>query len=207
MAQLLLVRHGRTELNDPANEKIRGYSDVPISFDGKEGVEEAAKFIADMQLPIHRIITSPLQRCVMTSSILSEAVGGAKLYPNQGLLPWNLGRLMGQPVKEVAPQMDKLQEFSDIKAPEGESYRDFYNRWSNALDLMMYYAQAHTDEVLVGVIHSRNMLALPSILGDRNIGDVPVKGGPGPESVVQVSDDDEGNWTYNVIWDKDKSLK
>lgn len=203
MPELLLVRHGRTELNDPANEKIRGYSDIPISFVGKQGVEEAAEFLSKQNFPVHRILSSPLQRGILTASIIAEELS-AKVIPNQGLLPWNLGALSGQPVKEVAPKMDYLQEFPDIKAPEGESYREFYTRWMDTLDMMMFYSLKHSDEVLIGVVHSRNLLALPSILGSRQIGDVPVKGGPGPESVTRVFQDDSGDWKFETIWDKGK---
>lgn len=203
MATLLLIRHARTELNDPTNEKIRGYSDVPISFEGKEATLRTAEFVRSLNLPIQRILSTPLQRGIMTSYLIGEK-SGAKVVPNQGLLPWNLGKLAGQPVKEVAPKMDYLQEFPDINAPEGESYRKFYDRWTEALDLMMFYALAHPDEVLVGVVHSRNLLALPSILGDRQIGDVPVKGGPGPESVTRLDSDESDNWTFKLIWDEGK---
>lgn len=201
MPEVLLVRHGRTELNDPSNEKIRGYSDVPISFIGKQGVEAAAEFIAKQKFPVKRILASPLQRGMMTASLIAEKTG-SRVIPNQGLLPWSLGALTGQPIKEVAPKMDYLQEFPDIKSPEGESYKSFYTRWADALDLMLYYATKHPDETLIGVVHSRNLLALPSILGSRQIGDVPVKGGPGPESVTRVHMDDKGDWKFEVIWDK-----
>jgi broad specificity phosphatase PhoE len=201
MPEILLVRHGRTELNDPSNEKIRGYSDVPISYEGKRGTLEAAEFIAKQKFPIQRILSTPLQRGIMTASLIAEKIN-AKVIPNQGLLPWNLGHLTGKPVSEAAKVMDYLQEFFDIKAPEGESYRSFYTRWAETIDLMLFYAEQHPDETLVAVVHSRNLLALPSILGDRQIGDVPVKGGPGPESITRISHDDNGNWKFETIWDK-----
>lgn len=204
MAQFLLIRHGRTEMNDPQNEKIRGFSDIPLSFEGKEGVNQAGEFVRKQGYSIQRILSTPLQRGIQTASIVAEKLGGAKIIPNQGLTPWNLGKLMGEPVKEVAHKMDYLQEFPDIKAPDGESYRQFYDRWTDALDLMMFYSIAHPDETLVGVVHSRNLLALPSILGSRSVGDVPVKGGPGPESVTRVYSDDSGKWKYEMLFQLDK---
>lgn len=203
MATILLIRHARTELNDPSNEKIRGYADIPISFEGKEATKRTAEFVKGLGLPIQRILSTPLQRGIMTAHLIGQQFD-AKIIPNDGLLPWNLGKLMGQPVKDVAARMDYLQEFPDIKAPEGESYRAFYSRWTDALDLMMFYATAHPDEVVVGVVHSRNLLALPSILGERQIGDVPVKGGPGPESVTRLDSDESNTWSMKLIWDEGK---
>lgn len=207
MAEFLLVRHAKTDLNDPSNEKIRGYSDVPISYEGKKATEETRDFLRGLNLPVQRVVSSPLQRAIMTSSLISEAFGPAQVIPNKGLLPWNLGALSETPVITAIPQMDYLQEFSDIKAPKGESYRSFYARWTASLDMLMYYAEHHLDEILVAVTHSRNLLALPSVLGSRQIGDVPTKGGPEPSSVTKVYQDDSGSWTYKTIWNKPTESK
>lgn len=196
---VFLIRHGKTELNDPANEKIRGYSDIPISRDGKVEVENTRKFLEDGKFPVKRILTSPLQRAMMTAEITASS--HARVYPNQGLLPWNLGRLTAQAVKVVAPTMDYLQEYPDLKAPEGESYRAFYDRWSSTLKKMLVFAEQEPDQIVVGVVHSRNLLALPSIIEGTPIGDVPVKGGPGPASVTQISKDGD-EWKIKVLWDE-----
>jgi len=194
---ILLVRHGRTELNEPADERIRGHADVPISFEGKEGSKKTAKFLRDVGYPITRIISSPLQRAVMTAKLLSQ---DAKVLPNNGLSPWDLGKLTGEPVKEISSQMDWYQHHPQVEVPGGESYQDFYDRWSLALEKMFAYAKANPLEVLVGVVHSRNLLALPSIIGSKGIGSVPVKGGPGPESVTKLTYQDD-TWTTEVVWD------
>lgn len=193
---VLLVRHAETALNDPENEKVRGYSDVPIDHEGTEKTEEIGKFLR--KFPVVHILCSPLQRSVMTGSIIANQVG-AKVQPNRGLLPWNLGDYTEQPIQEVASKMDYLQEYPDIKAPNGESYRQFYDRWTECLEHMLEYAEDHRQECLVGICHSRNLLALPSILGSKHIGDVPVKGGPKPASVTRVYKD--GSWKFEVIYE------
>lgn len=196
---VFLIRHARTALNDPANERVRAYSDIPISFEGKQGLEKTAEFLKKEGYPVTRILSSPLQRTIMTAEIIAQAVG-ARVFPNHGLLPWNLGNLSGEPIKNAAAQMEYYQNNPDIKVPGGESYKDFYARWNWEFEKMLVYAETHPTEVLSGVVHSRNLLALPSILGSKDIGEVPVKGGPGPESVTKVtlSDDD---WKMEVIWD------
>lgn len=196
---LFLIRHGKTPMNDPANEKIRGYSDVPLSHEGKQGIEATAKFLKDKGFPITHVMASPLQRAMMTAAIVADP--RARVYPHSGLLPWNLGDYSEKRVKDVAPLMDHLQSIPDLKAPNGESYRTFYERWGDALDRMFDFVTKESDEVLVGVVHSRNLLALPSLLGDREIGDVPVKGGPHPGSVTQLTKGNEGTWEMKVIWE------
>lgn len=194
----LLVRHGTTELNDPKNERLRGFSDVPLSHEGRGIIEVTKKFIRDTGYPVQRVVTSPLQRAVQTASILADGV--AQVYPNKSLLPWNLGDLAGKLVKDIVPRLDHLQELPDLKVTNGESYRTFFNRWTAAVKRLQVYSQVHTDEVLVGVVHSRNVLALASIVGDHPIGDVPVKGGPRPGSVIRISKPD-GEWIMDVIHD------
>lgn len=196
---VLIVRHGITEMNDPANERVRGYSDVPLSFEGKMGVLETGNFLFEQKFNIAHMISSPLQRAMMTASLISA--GNAEIKPDNRLLPWNLGRLMGQPVKEVAEEMNYLQAYPMIKAPEGESYQDFYTRWSEGLDSLKKFAEAHPDEAVVGVVHSRNLLALPSILGNKDIGDVPIKGGPAPASVTAVTKDGD-DWSFKLLWNQ-----
>lgn len=197
---IFLVRHGETDLNDPKNEAIRGYSDIPLGINGVVGVKDTARFLADGDYPIQRVLSSPLQRAMMTAQMIADPFK-AKVVPNHGLLPWNLGKLTGVAVKIAAAQMNYYQDYPDIKVTEGESYRDFYDRWTKALDDMLLYAETHLEEILVGVVHSRNLLALPSILGDRNIGDVPVKGGPDPESVTKIEKEDD-TWTMKVIFEE-----
>jgi broad specificity phosphatase PhoE len=194
---VLLVRHGRTEFNDPAEERIRGHSDIPISFEGKEGVLKTAKFLKDVGYPFHKILTSPLQRTIMTAKLLSA---DAKIVPSSGLSPWDLGKLTGEPVKDLIPQLNWYQHHPDVTVPNGESYQTWYDRWSRMLDKMFTYAKSNPMEVVLGVVHSRNLLALPSILGSTGVGSVPVKGGPGPESVTKLTYLDD-SWTMEVVWD------
>lgn len=198
MTTVLLVRHAETALNDPNDEKLRGFSDVPIDREGVEKTKQVGKWLAASGYPIRNVIYSPLQRAAMTASIISEATS-AKIRPNRELLPWDLGSYSEKSLKEVLPKMKKLQQFVDIKAPEGESYSEFFARWSDGLNKMLDYAEAHPDETLVGVVHSRNLLALDTILNNGEIGSVPAKGGPPPSSVTLLHKDGD-NWKQEVVF-------
>jgi broad specificity phosphatase PhoE len=194
---ILLVRHGRTPFNAAAEERVRGHSDIPISAEGKQGVLKTAKFLEQLDYPIKKILSSPLQRAIMTAHLLSPA---ARIIPNNGLTPWDLGKLTGEPIKEIATDINWYQHHPDVVVPNGESYQAWYDRWSRALDKMFIYARSNPMEVVLGVVHSRNLLALPSILGSTGVGSVPVKGGPGPESVTKLTYQDD-SWVAETIWD------
>src|SRR5690348_9012570 len=100
----LLVRHGITMLNDPSSEAIRGHSDIPLSEDGILLTRQVAEFISKQHYSITKILSSHLQRAVMTANIISEATGG-KVLPTKLLSPWDLGSLTGKRITEVAPKM------------------------------------------------------------------------------------------------------
>ena len=198
--QLLIVRHGPTTANDPSTEAIRGHSDIPLSNEGIEHIKQTAKFLKKSGFPIRRLLCSPLQRSMMTAQIVADELS-AKIHPIFYLTPWSLGDLTGKSIKEVAPKMNEFQHHPDIKVPNGESYRDFYNRWTDGLERMLQFAEENLDQMLVGITHSRNVLALPSILGTRQIGDVPVKGGPAPGAVIRLHKIDD-DWKYQVIFEQ-----
>ena len=180
-----LIRHGKTDLNDPGDERIRAWSDIPINAEGREMAELAGKELKGAG--IYKILSSDLQRTMLTSQIVAEQLGSAQVVPDRGLRPWDLGKFQGEPISKVAKQLDKYQEFPDMKVPDGESYRTFYSRWSECLERMIKWAKAHPDKPIAGVTHSRNLLSLPTILGRKHIGDVPVKGGPPPGCVTKIT--------------------
>ena len=75
MPTVLLVRHGRTNANTSGT--LAGWT-PGISLDEK-GVDQAravAERIAQAQLQVCRVVTSPLQRCRETATALLERLGG-----------------------------------------------------------------------------------------------------------------------------------
>lgn len=183
---LFLVRHGETDFNDPP-EKIRAWSDIPLNHNGEAAAEAAGELL--LHFPIVQIVASDLQRTIMTAAILSEVLGGLPVKACRGLRPWNVGDLTGKPISEIAPELNRLQAHPNEKAPNGESYGEFYNRASETIEKLMAWVKTHPSKDIVAVTHSRELLALPTILGSKKIGDVPVKGGPAPGQIVRVTVD------------------
>ena len=75
MPTVLLVRHGRTNANTSGT--LAGWT-PGVSLDEK-GVDQAravAERIAQAQLQVCRVVTSPLQRCRETATALLERLGG-----------------------------------------------------------------------------------------------------------------------------------
>ena len=66
---LYIVRHGETILN--RYRKLQGWSDSPLTEEGKVIAMEAGKKLA--HVPFHRVYTSDLSRTIETANIMLEA--------------------------------------------------------------------------------------------------------------------------------------
>jgi broad specificity phosphatase PhoE len=190
MGKLILVRHGHTPLNRPGDdERLRSWLDVPLD---EKGIEEAAK-TADMltKYDIDVIYCSDLRRARQTAEVLRRRVK-APVMATSELRPWNLGAFGGQRVKDILPFLSLLNQRGDLPAPSGESFYQFYGRYSHRLTELLSLADA-SDGYVLAVTHVRNLLAATIIIegGDKN--KVPVKGGPstGTISIVEKID---GRW-------------
>ena len=65
---LYIVRHGETILN--RYRKLQGWSDSPLTEEGKVIAMEAGKKLA--HVPFHRVYTSDLSRTIETANIMLE---------------------------------------------------------------------------------------------------------------------------------------
>jgi len=184
MGKLLLVRHGHTALNRPGDdERLRSWLDIPLD---ETGLEEAAKTAGNLtKYSICHIFCSDLRRARQTAEVLRRQVKAPVTATNE-LRPWNLGAFGGQRVKEILPFLNLLNRHPDLPAPGGESFYQFYGRYSYRLAALLNLAES-CDGYIVAVTHVRNLLAAAVIIegGDRTT--VPVKGGPstGTISVVE----------------------
>jgi glucosyl-3-phosphoglycerate phosphatase len=190
MGKLILVRHGHTSLNRPGDdERLRSWLDVPLD---ETGLDEAAKTAELLtQYPIEVIYCSDLRRARQTAEVLRRRVK-APVIATSELRPWNLGAFGGQRIKDILPFLNLLNQRGDLPAPSGESFYQFYGRYSHRLMELLSLADASEGYVLA-VTHVRNLLAATTIIegGDKN--KVPVKGGPSTGTISFV-EKIEGRW-------------
>jgi broad specificity phosphatase PhoE len=191
MGKLLIIRHGHTSLNMPGrDERLRGWLDVPL--DG-EGLEEAAVTAEQVQAThrIDAIYCSDLRRARQTAEVLRKLTR-APITATSDLRPWNLGVFCGQRVREILPFLNLLNQHLDLAAPSGESFYQFYGRYSHRLKELLTLADASPNSIAV-VTHVRNLLATSSVITGSDVEKVPVKGGPHTGAVVVV-EKEQGRW-------------
>lgn len=156
---LILLRHGETV--NTQQRRITGTLDVPLSEQGR-----AASFPRVQELlrefAIARVSSSPLSRARETASMLWTAARQTRPLVSgeiqDGLRPWDEGRLQGRPIAYVKSYLDRLEENPMVPAPDGESFNAFLTRFLGCLRLLLKHAGAVRDRgAVVAVTHSRNI--------------------------------------------------
>ena len=190
MGKLILVRHGHTSLNKPGeDERLRAWLDVPLDETGiEEAVDTAGKLAG---YPIECIYCSDLKRARQTAQILKRRVK-ARITATEELRPWNLGVFAGEKIKDILPFLNMLNERTDLPAPSGESFDQFYVRYSARLRELLNIADKSIGYVLA-VTHVRNLLAATVIIQGGDKSSVPVCGGPSTGAITVV-ERVEGSW-------------
>jgi 2,3-bisphosphoglycerate-dependent phosphoglycerate mutase len=127
--QIWLIRHGSTKLNhdnQTSVDKIRGWSDIPLSDKGKKEVAATADKLADSG--INQLVSSDLTRAADTAHAVSKTTD-APVELSQKLRPWDLGELTGKTTKESLPIIeDYARNKPDQAVPKGESFNSFKKR-------------------------------------------------------------------------------
>lgn len=120
-----ILRHGQTKLN--ADDKIRGWLDVPLDEVGLEQAVELGEQMREIELD--GIYSSDLMRSVQTSLLVSEYSGIPLLGTTKTLRPLNVGTLSGTDGKKAhAVIAEHAQHAPDEAIGGGESFNIFKYR-------------------------------------------------------------------------------
>lgn len=195
MGKLILVRHGHTPLNSHGKEeRLRAWLDIPLDSEGLREAVQTAQALAGH--PITAIYSSDLRRARQTAETI-HASTNAELFTTAELRPWNLGIFAGQLLREIIPFLNLLNENPDLSAPNGESFRQFYERYSRRLFELLRIAEAAPGDI-VAVTHVRNVLAAETILAHGDAQHVPVQGGPSTGSLTTI-EKVGGSWRMHSV--------
>jgi broad specificity phosphatase PhoE len=155
-----IARHGQTVLNESG--RYRGWSDGPdaqLNEDGIRSAHEEGKFLQKLKQPFSKIISSPLQRAVLTAAIIAEYLGVEFIEIDDRLLPLNVGDFKGQSKADhpIQPFLDNKNK----RFPNGETINEFeYRQHEFAEDLLKIIEKEKSTEdpeVLV-VAHVSNVM-------------------------------------------------
>ena len=112
---LYIIRHGKTDMN--SRMLMQGRSDYPLNETGEEQAREAAKRLAEMNISIDKVYSSPLVRALRTAEIIAPSAGIAR---DSRLIEMEYGPYEGMDLRNPAPEvMDFFMDFANVPAPEG----------------------------------------------------------------------------------------
>ena len=128
MAKFLLVRHGDVEPS--SNEKLWGYSDVPLSAVGLSQVQKLRDRLATER--IDAAYASDLQRASLTATTIASE-HKLEVIPCPELREINFGQAEGltfDQIRQLHPEVTQLwlARNHKLRYPEGESIDEFNNR-------------------------------------------------------------------------------
>jgi 2,3-bisphosphoglycerate-dependent phosphoglycerate mutase len=130
MAYLVLVRHGLTGWN--AEGRWQGFTDIPISDEGKGQIQEAAKTIQEIN--IDSAYTSNLTRTKQTYQQMQQVLNlTCPVVPVAALNERDYGIYTGKNKWEVQKELgeeafEKLRRSFDYPIPAGETLKNVYER-------------------------------------------------------------------------------
>jgi len=160
---VLLVRHGRTTAN--ASGVLAGWiAGVGLDDTGREQAQALAARVAAANLPVSRIVSSPLQRCQETADLVAErAAPGIPVGLDDRLGECRYGAWTGRKLSELAKE-DLWRVVQDqpsgARFPDGEDYpgESMAGMQSRALEVVRQVdvevrAASGADAIWVAVSH------------------------------------------------------
>lgn len=150
MTEIVLVRHGETELNTAG--VFRGRTDVPLNARGIDQAAGVAEALADP--PVAAVYSSPMVRALDTARAVAEKHGLEPIVDG-AFNNIDLGKWQGAKKEEV--QRDHaglwrlwLEDPDNLQIPGGETIAQVRERsYARTLEL----AREHPDERIVIVSH------------------------------------------------------
>jgi len=154
--QVILVRHGHTDLNntDKSEDRIRGHIDVPLNAEGIKDAERASSELK--KEAVDGFFCSDLIRAKQTAEVLIKDFPKAPIIYSNTLRPWNLGIYQGQKTEDVIEDLNTMVKRENIVPTDGESFKSFRTRYLGELIKIINLA-IKKKEILVVVTHFRNL--------------------------------------------------
>lgn len=147
-----------TPEDQPGNEKVTGWRDVPLDAEGRMNASRAARYLKAKG--ITSITSSDTHRALQTAKIIGRQLG-LPVVESERLRSWNMGSLQGMDADGAKPFLTFFEKQPTVRVPEGESFQSFYNRFKGAYSTMLAYARKFPNAVPLIVTHSQGLDIIP----------------------------------------------
>jgi len=188
---LIVIRHGKTALNEDGSEKLRGWLPVPLTLEGMDHSKETAFHLEGLE-DVKDLYTSDLVRAVQSAQEVAQVLQ-MELEPKEELRDWNYGHLTGIEVNNST--LNQLFDYMDNpkkKVPDGEPFQSFLDR-----TVPFLHELVEDDDLQVVVTHNRVCTLLNAIVESKgkspNMSVLKDKGPIDPSGVMIITPD----WTIS----------
>lgn len=185
---VFLIRHGVTAWH--AEKRVLGQRDIPLSQEGRQQAESAAKMLAPVK--IGEVLSSPLQRALQTAEIIGRHAG-IEIARDPRLIDFKLGKWTGMTYDEVAanPEYQRfLAHPESEQIPGGESLEDIRRRSVAAVEQAL--RDTPTGDAVAIVTHAGIIrVLLTHYMGSPPANYHRVRVSPGSVSILSFADDRE----------------
>jgi probable phosphoglycerate mutase len=157
------LRHGQTDWN--LEGRYQGHCDVALNATGIAQAEAAAECLA--QIPIDRLVASPLVRAKTTASMVAARLK-RPIHWEVGLVERNFGSFNGEIIRDVKARhgLRPDQSSRHILPTDADPFEEIFQRIP---PVIARWITAHPDELLLFVAHSGVFDALHQhLLGPRS---------------------------------------
>lgn len=191
----ILMRHARTEGNDPKNPTVRGWKDSPLTSEGKIQAQLTANKLKSYE-PKH-IYHSDFMRDTQTAEILA-AILNIPLETDFNSRTWDVGTYSGKPEDDVNPPIMEIYKHPWMTPPGStESFNEFAGRFCEFMERKLRYAaMVEPARPVVIVTHGRCVAIAQSHFEGLNAWECSM---PMPAQYATVTVELDGHLTMEFI--------
>jgi uncharacterized phosphatase len=154
MPVFYLARHGETNEDLETHDMVSGWNDVPLNAQGRLNAAQCARRLKD--LCITGITASDTPRALQTATIISKHLD-IPVVESDKLRSWNMGALTGMERAIARPFLTFFETHPDVKVPQGEAFRRFYNRFEAVFNFFVSQVRRFPEARPLIVTHSQNL--------------------------------------------------
>lgn len=161
----ILARHFPTALN--ARHISRAWLSTGID---QETAKKLAPKVAETleKYGVDTLLSSDLPRGEQSAKIIASYMEeDPEIESTRALRTWNTGDMGGKKESETIPKRMKFIKYPDEKAPGGESFQTFLDRFKPELEEIL---QRRKDgEEIAFIAHGHHLLSAPHLLADEEV--------------------------------------
>lgn len=149
MLRLLLVRHGETDWNK--DRRIMGRENTPLNETGREQSRHFKESLGSA--PLDGIYTSPVNRAVQTTEILSQE-RDLEVIQDDRLIEVGYGDWVGKTFEEVRQESNYIPYYERLDTPVAPGGETLYEVRDRARDFVRDLQEKHPDYTAMVVTHA-----------------------------------------------------